>query len=85
MKLRSTINKPAIGEAIADAFKVWSQIPHENATTYFDHGHWWVTCSACGVQYDAVDAEGGDSVDGFSFEEVTHGDDSCAESEESCA
>ena len=45
----------------------------------FEHGHWWVTCSECGGNWDAVDAEGGNSVDGFDFEEVTAPEDGMCE------
>lgn len=40
----------------------------------FEHGHWWVTDLKTGAQWDAVDAEGGRSVNGFDFEQVTEGD-----------
>ena len=44
---------------------------HHHLSVVFEHGHWWVTCSDCGGQWDAVDAEGLDSFGGFGFEEVT--------------
>lgn len=42
--------------------------------TNFEHGQWRVTLGN-GAQYSVVDAEGGDSVDGFSFEQATEADD----------
>ena len=33
----------------------------------FEHGHWWVRVG--GTIYDVVDADGGESIGGFSFEE----------------
>lgn len=41
----------------------------------FEHGQWWVTLLDSGAQYGVHDAEGGDSIDGFSFEQVTRGED----------
>lgn len=43
-------------------------------TSAFEHGQLWITCS-CGANYSVVDATGVDSVDGFSFEQVTPGDE----------
>lgn len=36
----------------------------------FEHGQWWLICGRIGICYSVNDAEGGDSVDGFDFEEV---------------
>lgn len=41
----------------------------------FEHGQWFITDMMTGAQYSVVDAEGGDSVNGFSFEQVTEGDE----------
>lgn len=41
----------------------------------FEHGGWFVTHIPSGRQWSVVDASGGDSVDGFSFERVSDGDD----------
>lgn len=38
----------------------------------FEHGQWWIELRD-GSQYSVCDAEGGYSVDGFSFEQVTAG------------
>lgn len=38
---------------------------------FFEHGHWWVEDRETGEQWDAVDAEGGTSVDGFDFERMS--------------
>jgi len=45
---------------------------HLSAT--FEHGHWWVTDTENGAQWDVVDAEGPGSIDGFDFEQVTEAD-----------
>ena len=42
----------------------------------FEHGQWWITNQESGAQWSVVDAEGGLSVDGFDFEQVTEGDES---------
>ena len=42
---------------------------------FFEHGQWWVENRDTGAQWSVVDAEGGQSVDGFDFENVTEGTD----------
>jgi len=37
----------------------------------FEHGQWWVYSVVSGAQWSVVDAEGGPSIDGFDFEQVT--------------
>lgn len=37
--------------------------------TVFEHGHWWIILKS-GEAFDAVDACGPGSIDGFSFEAV---------------
>ena len=41
----------------------------------YEHGQWWVTILETGAQYSVVDAEGGDSIDGYDFEQVTLGEE----------
>ena len=41
----------------------------------YEHGQWWVEHRPSGAQWSVVDAEGGGSVDGFDFEQVTQGDE----------
>ena len=43
---------------------------------FFEHGQWWIENVDNGAQYSVVDAEGGASVDGFDFEQVTEGEES---------
>ncbi len=40
----------------------------------YEHGQWWVKDSFSGATWSVVDAEGGDSVDGVSFEQVSEGE-----------
>jgi hypothetical protein len=76
--LQSTVNTRQVSVKVEKAFRRW----HINATghrpqgmnTYFEHGQWWVTLLS-GAAYSVVDAEGGDAVNGFSFEQVSEGDD----------
>lgn len=37
---------------------------------YFEHGQWWLFDISTDRTFSVVDADGGDAVDGFSFEEV---------------
>ena len=42
----------------------------------FEHGQWWISCDD-GAQYSVVDADGGDAVGGFDFEEVSPAREVC--------
>lgn len=73
---------PAVGNSIvvaARAHDVTSRHHINYDGVFFEHGQWWLGCSVCGCQWSVVDAEGGQSVDGFDFEEVSEGDGFCAE------
>ena len=45
---------------------------HDNLHPVHEHGHWWMQCLACGKLWDAALSQ-----DGFVFEEVSQGDESC--------
>lgn len=73
--LSSTLNTPQVERRIRRAFR---QIHRSSASrrpfqTVYEHGHWWVIEDGPDdtlQTWDAVDADGGDSFDGFNFEEV---------------
>lgn len=44
-------------------------------SAFYEHGQWWIEDRDTGAQWSVVDAEGGRSVDGFDFEQVTDGDE----------
>ena len=73
MALKSCKNSPDREQEILEAARAHVAMTEhaDSLTAAFEHGHWWVMCSECGGQWDAVDASGGQSVDGFDFEEVT--------------
>jgi hypothetical protein len=66
--LKTETNTPAMERRILRAFG------RRRATAGFEHGQWWVSLPS-GAQYSVVDAEGGDARDGFSFEQVSRGDE----------
>lgn len=74
MALKTEQNTPQIEKRIREAFANSSLYTH-TCDPFFEHGQWWVGCPACGAQWSVVDAEGGTSVDGFDFEEVTRGEE----------
>lgn len=47
----------------------------EDLQVDFEHGQFWVSNVASGAQFSVCDAVGGDAVDGFSFEQVSEGDE----------
>lgn len=65
--LPSTIDAPHIRKRIESAAK--KAFPRQARELVYEHGHWWITVD--GAIYDVVDAEGGRSIDGFDFEEVS--------------
>ena len=79
LPLPSTIDRPVIERRIRRAFRHWSGVRPgvplgRRFQTFYEHGHWWVRLAGRADEpdrtFDAVDAEGGDAVDGFGFEEV---------------
>jgi hypothetical protein len=76
--LPSTNESPAIERRISRAFSQWWRAQWgrkglSDFRTVYEHGHWWIlahTQADGPVTFDAVDAEGGDAVDGFSFERL---------------
>ena len=70
--LWSTINTPAIEKRIAKA--ATSRFPRQQRSLFFEHGHWWLRITGKGDEddhtFDVVDAEDGQSINGFDFEEV---------------
>ena len=82
--LRSEDPSPETGIEIAEAFELWYdnaydvQLDEDAYDLHYENGQWWVfvqgehrpLSDAEDASYSVVDAEGGDAVDGFSFEEV---------------
>lgn len=68
--LPSTINSGRIDKRVLRAAYALNLGKHGQLETFFEHRHWWVRNRETGRIWDAVDAEGGPSVDGFDFEEV---------------
>jgi hypothetical protein len=76
MPLKTEIDTREMWHRVRGAF--YDSEHHVDGRTYdafFEHGQWWITCMTTGAQWSVVDAEGGNSRDGFDFERVTDGDD----------
>lgn len=71
-RLKTETNTPEMEERIKKAFQDSPLYTH-GCDAAFEHGQWWVTCWNCGAAWSVVDAEPG--IDGFDFEEVSHGDE----------
>lgn len=69
-KLKCETETVGMHKKIRSAFRWWSRIRFFEC--YFEHGQWWVivTLPETTRTFSVVDACGGDSVDGFGFEEV---------------
>jgi len=72
--LKTETNTPEMEHRVINAFPFDE---HRAVAAVFEHGQWWITCNDCGGQWSVVDATGGRSIDGFDFEEVGEGDESC--------
>jgi hypothetical protein len=73
-KLKTEINTPEMDARILDAAKE-SLGEQRNLSLIFEHGQHWIEDLDSGAQWSVVDAEGGNSIDGFDFEQVTQGDE----------
>jgi Na+-translocating ferredoxin:NAD+ oxidoreductase RnfG subunit len=75
--LKTERNTPGMGKRVERAFRRWHHSVHGFHPTRvqvdFEHGQWWASNPLTGASWSVVDAEGGDSVDGFSFEPVSDG------------
>jgi hypothetical protein len=71
--LQSARNTRAVELRIRSAAR--QIIKHRNLDTFFEHGQWWIRHTPTGATWSVVDAEGGRSVLGFDFEQVTEGDE----------
>lgn len=79
MTLKTEQNTAEMEHRILEAGEVSSSINGHTRdfSADFEHGQWWLTCLNCGAQWSVVDASGGSSLDGFDFELVSEGDESC--------
>jgi hypothetical protein len=73
-KLKTEIDTPEMRARVLAAFEVHldGEMLH-NHTASYEHGQWWVEGDGNDGEhytFSVVDATGGQSVDGFDFEEV---------------
>jgi hypothetical protein len=78
--LKTEHNTPTMEARVRRAWRRWrfQQCGSRRAAGFsfdFEHGQWWVTDLDTGAQWSVVDAEGGSSVDGFDFEQISYGED----------
>lgn len=73
--LQTETNTPRMERRALRAFRDRMSARRRRLAADFEHGQWWVTDLKSGAQWSVVDAEGGESVDGFDFEQVTLGDE----------
>ncbi|MGE3551227.1 MAG: hypothetical protein AB7I29_15170 [Geobacter sp.] len=67
---KTEINTPQMcGRIVTAAYKMFPGAGPFDA--YFEHGQWWLFDIGRDRTFSVVDAEGGTSVDGFDFEEVS--------------
>ena len=71
--LKTERNTPEMAARVLEAARAY--FDREDLQVDFEHGQFWVSDVTSGAQYSVCDAEGGDSVDGFIFEQVTEGDE----------
>jgi hypothetical protein len=73
--LKSETRTAAMQKRIKRAFCLSAQCsrPKKSYSVEWDHGQWFVRHAASGAWWSVVDADGGDSIDGFDFEMITAG------------
>jgi hypothetical protein len=69
--LKTETNTPEMWKRVLAAAR--KKLQKNNLSAGFEHGQWWIIHVMTGAQWSVVDAEGPGSVDGFDFEQVTHG------------
>lgn len=74
MKLNCEKHTEAMRKRILAAFHARYGVRKVKAI--YEHGQWWIDQPGTGAQWAAVDATGPNSVQGFSFERVSIGDES---------
>jgi hypothetical protein len=72
-RLKTETDTPAMEQRVTDA--ATAALGLARFSVDFEHGQWWVTDLDTGAQWGVHDATGGDSVDGFSFEQVADGEE----------
>lgn len=72
MALKCETNTATMNRRITKVAKI--RFPGKALDVYFEHGQWWVILST-GAIYSVVDGEGGPSIDGFDFEQVSEGEE----------
>lgn len=75
-KLRCEDPDLEMGRDAREAFTGSAFWPHECAEAEYEHGQWWIVCTACGGAWSVNDAD-----PGWDFEEVSVGDESCFDAE----
>ena len=50
---------------------------HRGLEVHFEHGQWWLSCKPCGAVWSPVEWENEKGEEGWDFEEVSRGDESC--------
>lgn len=73
-KLKTEVNTPKMRARVMAAFRLRFNTKRIGPAAWFEHGQWWIVDNVTGAQWSVVDAEGGTSVDGFDFEQVSEGE-----------
>lgn len=82
-RLQSGVNTLAMAERVRAAFDAWDDVDGaHDPDVFFEHEQWWVQCWGCGATWSVVDAAGPGSVDGFGFEQIDEGDETCSDDDD---
>lgn len=72
--LNTEKNTRAMERRVKRAARDAGLVNTRNTSAIFEHGQWWIENAHTGAQWSVCDASGPNTVDGFVFEQVTHGD-----------
>ena len=74
-KLKTEQNTASMERRVRSAARLAGIVNTRNASVVFEHGQWWIENIRTGAQWSVCDAEGPGSFNGFSFEQVTEGEE----------
>lgn len=67
--------KPSNAARAIAAFRMQQRTRRRGLDCIFEHGQLWIVDNSSGAAWSVVDASGGNSVDGFDFEQVSQGEE----------
>jgi hypothetical protein len=68
-------NTASMERRVRSAARRAGLVTSRTASTFFEHGQWWIENIRTGAQWSVCDASGPSAPDGFCFEQITQGEE----------